>query len=97
VSLCGSCIVARTRLIFSNCELASSNPSGLGITITLSLSLTVELLACCDCAEFMTVTQKTMVTARMNMDRGFTASDLSVFECQVKAQGMIEYEVHKER
>ncbi|HKU73197.1 MAG TPA: hypothetical protein VJR02_04720 [Pyrinomonadaceae bacterium] len=42
------------------------------------------------------MTQTTMVAARNNMDlRGCIASDLSVFECQVKAQGMIEYEVHK--
>jgi len=82
----------------SDCELASSNPSGLGITITLSPSLTVELLACCDCAEFMTVTQKTMAETRNNMDlRGFIASVLSVFEYQVKTQGMIDYEVPKKR
>ena len=44
------------------------------------------------------MTQQTMVEARNKMDlRGFIASDLSVFEYQVKAQGMIEYEVHKER
>ena len=80
--------MARTRLIFSNCELASSKRSGLGITINLSPGLTVELLACCDCAEFMTVAQKTMVEARNNMDlRGFIASDLPVFEYPVKAQG----------
>jgi hypothetical protein len=68
----------------------------IGITITLSPSFTVELLACCDCAEFMTVPQKKRVAARNNMDLpDFIALDLSVFEYQAKAQGMIEYEVHK--